>query len=284
MHLNLNENMPPIISIIVPCYNQAKYMRDALDSVINSTLKEWECVIVNDGSQDETLSIAKEYEQKDNRFLVVNISNGGLANARNVGIRNSHGKYILPLDSDDKIGEKYLEYAVNYLETHSDTKLVYCLCHFFDDINGFRKLPDYSYQTILWQNVFFPACVYRRSDYDKTTGYNPNMKHGHEDWDFWLSLLSPNDKVYRIPDVQFYYRKHGVSMIDGTIKRLSETNRQLVLNHLDVYTPFLGDMIEWHNELLHYKGSYLALLKSPTYKLGHVLLSPLKWIRNIFSK
>lgn len=110
------------------------------------------------------------------------------------------------------------------------------------------------------------------------------MKHGHEDWDFWLSLLSPNDKVYRIPDVQFYYRKHGVSMIDGTIKRLSETNRQLVLNHLDVYTPFLGDMIEWHNELLHYKGSYLALLKSPTYKLGHVLLSPLKWIRNIFSK
>lgn len=73
-------------------------------------------------------------------------------------------------------------------------------------------------------------------------------------------------------------------MIDGTIKRLSETNRQLVLNHLDVYTPFLGDMIEWHNELLHYKSSYLALLKSPTYKLGHVLLSPLKWIRNIFSK
>ena len=111
MRLNLNENMPPIISIIVPCYNQAKYMRDALDSVINSTLKEWECVIVNDGSQDETLSIAKEYEQKDNRFLVVDIPNGGLANARNVGIRNSHGKYILPLDSDDKIGEKYLEYA-----------------------------------------------------------------------------------------------------------------------------------------------------------------------------
>lgn len=276
--------MTPIISIIVPCYNQAKYMRDALDSVLASTFQDWECVIVNDGSKDETIQIAKEYKQKDARFLVVDIPNGGLANARNVGIKHSHGKYILPLDSDDKIGDKYLALAVEHLERHPETKLAYCYCHFFGDVVGFRYLPDYSYQTILWQNVFFPACVYRRSDYNKTNGYNPNMKHGHEDWDFWLSLLSPYDKVYRIPEVQFYYRKHGVSMIDGTIKRLSETNRQLVLNHLDIYTPFLGDMIAWHNELLHYKGSCLALLKSPTYRLGNFLLYPFKRLRNILKK
>lgn len=276
--------MTPKISVVVPCYNQAKYMRDALDSVLASTFQDWECVIVNDGSKDETIQIAREYEQKDARFHVVDIPNGGLANARNVGIRHSHGKYILPLDSDDKIGDKYLALAVEHLERHPETKLAYCYCHFFDDISGFRFLPDYSYQTLLWQNVFFPACIYRRSDYNKTNGYNPNMKHGHEDWDFWLSLLSPYDKVYRIPEVQFYYRKHGVSMIDGTIKRLSETNRQLVLNHLDIYTPFLGDMIAWHNELLHYKGSYLALLKSPTYRLGNFLLYPFKRLRNILKK
>lgn len=274
--------MIPIISVIVPCYNQAEYMRDALNSVLASTFQEWECIIVNDGSKDETLQIAHEYEQKDARFHVVDIPNGGLANARNVGIRHSHGKYILPLDSDDKIGEKYLDLAVSYLEQHPDTKLVYCLCHFFGDVSGFRPLPSYNYQTILWQNVFFTACVYRRSDYDKTKGYNPNMKFGHEDWDFWLSLLSPQDKVYRIHEVQFYYRKHGVSMISGTQKHLSETNRQMVLNHLDIYTPYFGDMIAWHNELLHYKGSYLALIKSPTYKLGNIILFPFKWLRKIF--
>ena len=274
-----------MISIIVPCYNQAKYMREALDSVLASTLSDWECIIVNDGSKDATIDIAREYETKDPRFIVVDIPNGGLANARNVGIRHSHGKYILPLDSDDKIGEKYLELAVAHIEKHPETKVVCCECEYFGNVNGAFTLPTYSYDQLLWQNLFVATSVYRRSDYDRTSGYNTNMKHGHEDWDFWLSLLSPNDKVYRIPDVQFYYRKHGVSMIDGTIKRLSETNRQLVLNHLDIYSPYFGDMIAWHNELQHYKGSYLALVKSPTYKLGNLILYPLKWIRNtIFRK
>ena len=277
--------MTPMISIIVPCYNQAKYMREALDSVLASTLSDWECIIVNDGSKDATIDIAREYETKDPRFIVVDIPNGGLANARNVGIRHSHGKYILPLDSDDKIGEKYLELAVAHIEKHPETKVVCCECEYFGNVNGAFTLPTYSYDQLLWQNLFVATSVYRRSDYDRTSGYNTNMKHGHEDWDFWLSLLSPNDKVYRIPDVQFYYRKHGVSMIDGTIKRLSETNRQLVLNHLDIYSPYFGDMIAWHNELQHYKGSYLALVKSPTYKLGNLILYPLKWIRNtIFRK
>lgn len=277
--------MKPIISIIVPCYNQAMYMRDALDSVLASTFQDWECVIVNDGSKDETLQIAKEYEQRDERFLVVDIPNGGLANARNVGIRHSHGKYILPLDSDDKIGEKYIELSVSYLDQHPETKLVNCLCKYFGDFNEIKQMPSYNYDALLWQNLFLASSVYRREDYDKTVGYNTNMRHGHEDWDFWLSLLKPDDKVYRIPETLFFYRKHGVSMVSGTNKNLSETNRQLVLNHLDIYSPYFGDMIAWHNELQHYKGSYLALVKSPTYKLGNLILYPLKWIRNtIFRK
>lgn len=254
-------------------------MREALDSVLASTLNNWECVIVNDGSKDETLDIAKEYEANDSRFVVVDIPNGGLANARNVGIRHSHGKYILPLDSDDKIGDKYLELAVCYLEKHQRTKLVCCVCEYFGDVNAVMNLPAYRYDLLLWQNLFVASSVYRRSDYDKTNGYNTNMKHGHEDWDFWLSLLTPNDEVYRIPETHFYYRKHGVSMISGTIEKLSETNLQLVLNHLDVYKPYLGKLISWHNELLHYKGSYLALLGSTTYKVGAAVLFPFKLIR-----
>lgn len=62
-----------MISIIVPCYNQAKYMREALDSVLASTLSDWECIIVNDGSKDATIDIAREYEAKDSRFIVVDI-------------------------------------------------------------------------------------------------------------------------------------------------------------------------------------------------------------------
>lgn len=277
-------NMTPIISIIVPCYNQAKYMREAFKSILDSTLQDWECVIVNDGSKDETLQIAQEYEQKDVRFHVVDISNGGLANARNVGIRHSCGKYILPLDSDDKIGEEYLELAVSYIEQHPETKLVNCLCQYFGDDNSIFTLPSYCYEALLWQNLFVASCVFRRADYDKTMGYNPNMKYGHEDWDFWLSLLKPEDKVYCIPKILFFYRKHGVSMISETQKKIVETNRQLILNHLDLYTPYIGNLISWHWELLHYKKSISELLCSRTYRLGYAILSPLKWLRNIIQK
>ena len=276
--------MTPIISIIVPCYNQAKYMREALDSVLASTLSDWECIIVNDGSKDATLDIAREYETKDPRFIVVDIPNGGLANARNVGIQHSHGKYILPLDSDDKIGDKYIELAVAHLEKHPETKVVCCECEYFGDVNGAFTLPTYSYDQLLWQNLFVATSVYRRSDYDRTSGYNTNMKHGHEDWDFWLSLLTPKDDVYKIPEVLFYYRKHGVSMISGTKEKLSVTNQQLVLNHLDVYKPYLGNLISWHNESLHYKGSFLALANSKTYQIGNIILYPFKLARSIFRK
>lgn len=273
-----------MISIIVPCYNQAKYMREALDSVLASTLSDWECIIVNDGSKDATLDIAREYETKDPRFVVVDIPNGGLANARNVGILHSHGKYILPLDSDDKIGGKYLELAVTYLEKHPETKVVCCECEYFGDVNGVFTLPAYSYEQLLWQNLFVATSVYRRSDYDQTNGYNTNMKHGHEDWDFWLSLLTPQDDVYRIPEVQFYYRKHGVSMISGTIEKLSVTNQQLVLNHMDVYKPYLGKLISWHNESLFWKNSFSELNMSQTYRIGSYVLYPFKIIRNFIGK
>lgn len=279
-----HKNMLPKISVIVPCFNQGQYLAEALDSVLSSTFQDWECIIVNDGSTDKTLDIAREYETKDNRFVVVNIPNGGLSNARNTGIKASHGKYVLPLDSDDKIGTRYLELAVEHLDNHPDTKLVYCLCHFFGDITGLRRLPDYNYNLLVWMNVFFPACIYRRSDFDKTQGYNINMKYGLEDWDFWLSLLHKENIVHRIPEVQFYYRKHGISMIDGTKKRMSDCLRQLVLNHIDIYKPYLGDMIEWHNELLHYKASYFGIRCSLSYKIGDTLLKPLKLLRNLIKK
>ena len=106
----------PIISIVIPCYNQSLYMRETLNCVMEQTLSEWECIIVNDGSTDDTLIIAKEYTKKDKRFYVVDKPNGGLADARNAGIKASHGRYILPLDADDLIDPTYTEKGVKYLE------------------------------------------------------------------------------------------------------------------------------------------------------------------------
>ena len=91
----------PLVSIIVPCYNQARYLPDALASVASQTYPHWECIIVNDGSLDHTSEVARQWLEKDDRFKYVEKQNGGLSSARNAGLKVAKGEYIQLLDADD---------------------------------------------------------------------------------------------------------------------------------------------------------------------------------------
>ena len=103
--------MNPLISVIVPCYNQAQYLDECLQPVLDQTYTDWECIIVNDGSPDHTEEVAKKWLKKDPRFKYIHKENGGLSSARNAGITQAKGEWVLPLDADDKIGNLYLELA-----------------------------------------------------------------------------------------------------------------------------------------------------------------------------
>ena len=276
--------MNPLISIIVPCYNQARYMRETLDSIKAQTLKSWECVIVNDGSTDNSLEIANGYAERDGRYIVVDKPNGGLADARNAGIRASHGKYILPLDSDDLIDPTYTEKAIDYLEKHPDVTLVYCRANYFGDSNEEWILPEYNYEEMMFGNQIFCSCVYRREDYDKTVGYNTNMKKGWEDWDFLLSLLNKDSKVYRIPEILFFYRKHGASMISDTGKHAKDLCNQIVANHMDLYYPYLHHALMSQKEINYLRSELGGVLNSNAYKVGKMLLAPLKYVKKKIRK
>lgn len=101
----------PKISVIIPIYNVEKYLRRCLDSVLNQTFTDWQAICVNDGSPDNSDKILDEYAKKDSRFIVVNKKNGGLSDARNVGMEHATGDYILYLDSDDFIHPQTMEIA-----------------------------------------------------------------------------------------------------------------------------------------------------------------------------
>ncbi len=101
----------PKISIIIPMYNVEKYLRRCLDSVANQTFKDWQAICVNDGSPDNSREIADEYAARDSRFVVINKENGGLSDARNVGMEHATGEYIMYLDSDDFIHPQTMEIA-----------------------------------------------------------------------------------------------------------------------------------------------------------------------------
>ena len=269
-----------LVSIIVPCYMQAEYLAETLDSVLSQTYPNWECIIVNDGSRDNTEEVASKYVQKDARFKYLYKENGGLADARNFGILHSCGVYILPLDSDDRIGPTYIEKAMNVFDKNPETKLVYCQAELFGIETGLWNLPKYSYQQLLRFNHIFCSCIYRRKDYDKTEGYNTNMLYGYEDWDFLLSLLSLGDIVYQIEESLFFYRTKKVSMITKLTSNHSQMILQMMLNHADLYKDSMDLMVNYWAEDIDYKEECRKIRSSYAYRLGKFLLRPFSFIRH----
>lgn len=116
----MNATKKPLISIIVPCYNAEKYIYDCLQSVLEQTYQNWECLIINDGSKDKTLPILEEYSLKDRRFRCFSQENKGLSATRNLGIENAKGEYLFFLDSDDLMSINTLQIFVGELDDEID--------------------------------------------------------------------------------------------------------------------------------------------------------------------
>lgn len=274
----------PLVSIIVPCYNQAQYLPETLDSVLAQTYPYWECIIVNDGSPDNTEEIAKHYCDKDIRFKYVYKENGGLSSARNVGIKNSLGEFILPLDSDDLIGNYYLEEAIRVFEQEPKTKLVYCKAELFGELNGEWKLAYYDYKTLLYDNVIFCSSIFKRIDYNVTKGYDENLKSGLEDWDFYIKLLDEESIVYKLPKALFFYRIRNNSMLRSMNKDLIiKTKTQIYNNNYQKFNKYIPNLI-WNNNRTQELEEIIIQLRiennnineSKSYKLGKAITKTLK--------
>ena len=194
-----------MVSVIIPCYNQGAYIQETIDSVLAQTYTSWEIIIVNDGSTDIETIIKLEELERDN-YKVIHIENSGVSVARNVGIANANGEFILPLDADDKIAPTYIAEAIQILENNSALKLVYADCGFFGELQGISPVPSFTLKGILFENLIYNAAIFRKTDFNKTNGYDSAFRTGWEDWDFWLDFIKNEKEVYKINKVLFYYR------------------------------------------------------------------------------
>lgn len=269
--------MSKLVSIIVPCYNQMQYLPETLNCVLGQDYVNWECIIVNDGSPDRTDEVAQRYCGLDKRFKYHYKENGGLSSARNYGITKSVGEYILPLDSDDKISPDYLKMAIAILDSQSSIKIVYGRAELFGEKKGEWIIGDYSFQKLLATNLIYCSAVYRRTDYDRTLGYNENMKYGFEDWDFWISLLENGGEVFRIDKITFYYRIRNGSMLRSLDQKKQHYLRtQLYKNHQSAYSKFLLNPLD--------SFEYSTIYNSPEYRLGRMILTPVRRLLHILKK
>ena len=241
------------VSIIVPCYNQAQYLDEALQSVLDQTYQNWECIIVNDGSPDTTEEIANQWVKKDSRFIYLKKENGGLSSARNFGIEQAKGEYILPLDADDKIAPKYVALAVHALEEDVSLKVVYCKAEKFGDEIGMWNLQQFSIYDLCLFNMIFCSAFFKQKDWKLVGGYDENMIYGLEDWEFWIAILKNGGNVKCLEEVGFYYRIRENSMarmIDN--KQRDYAERYVFQKHAEFYKlnyDFLNDKIK----LIEYK-------------------------------
>lgn len=257
----------PDVSIIIPCYNQAEFLDDCLNSVINQTYNNWECVIIDDSSPDNTEAISKKWCEQNSKIKYYKKNNGGVSSARNFGIKLAKAPIILPLDADDKIGEHYIELALPYFK-NQNIKVVYCYTEMFGEKQGLYPFSDYSYEQLLISCKFACSSFFYKKEWERIGGYDEKMKEGYEDWDFWINMLSNGGEVIRIDSAQFFYRIKTSSMCTEANKSYGKLTNYITQKHISQYNRYFGNTITLYKENKRLK----SIEYSKEYRLGKLLL------------
>jgi glycosyltransferase involved in cell wall biosynthesis len=201
----------PQVSVIIPCYNLGRYLPACLDSVLNQSFTDWEALIVDDCSSDNSLDVALSYAEKDARIKVLHNSvNQHVSYSRNAGIKASHGAYILPLDADDRLETNALQVMVDALADRSINIVSGKLKLFNEsDLNNgwvgeWPNNADFNLQITGYNRLSY-ASMYRRRVWEQTGGYRTRIRNGVEDADFWTRALSYGHRAQVIDDVTLLY-------------------------------------------------------------------------------
>lgn len=237
-HVEVKERAP-LVSVVIPAYKQAAFLAESVGSLLAQTYPNWECVIVNDGSPDNTGAVARALISQDpfKRISLIEKDNEGLAEARNTGIRAMRGSWILPLDSDDRFEPTMLEKVLGAALANPNVNIVSSWVRCFGAKSEIVPIRQYSRAEIMRDNVFPYASLYKRELWERFGGYRPIVPFGAEDYNFWIScsgVLNP----YTVAEPLFLYRKHeGASMVDAVISHQAEVRACLHTCHPDLYTP-----------------------------------------------
>jgi len=219
------------VSIIIPCYNQSKYLTEAVASVLSQTHTHWECIIVNDGSTDDTKSIALEFCKNDLRIFYIEQHNQGLSAARNAGIKAAKGDYIQFLDSDDILVKNKLSIQVQQLQQQKNTNnpsISICSYHFCsnNDINkkvneGFNINTTFDKKNPLqdiisrWEedlSIPVHCFLFDARIFNEYKIYFDKKQKNHEDWLCWTKIFALDINIYFLPEALALYRVNSDSM------------------------------------------------------------------------
>lgn len=248
----------PTVSIVLPTYNGSRYIRESIESILEQTYTDWELIIVDDCSTDDTLKIAYDYESMDSRIRVIhNVINRKLPGALNVGFEKAKGKYLTWTSDDNAYLPNALAVMVERLET-SDAVMVCADEYVMDEAGIVKEDTVWSYmdEELCRQNTVRACFLYRREVLDSVGNYDTSL-FCVEDYDYWLRVKQKYGRIDRIAQALYKYRSHNASLTSINKEKIFAALKQLRRKHMDfimedlrekkgILCAFYYDLVENH--------------------------------------
>ncbi len=232
----------PKVSVVVPVYNVEKHLNRCIDSIINQTYEDFELILIDDGSSDNSGAICDQYSQKDNRIRVMHKENGGASLARNCGIDNANGKFVMFVDSDDYIGHEMLKTHIDLMENDVDLTVTsldvvdngktrkYCMPNKIYTVQQyFEDMGKKVYSELCASS---PCCKFFRKSILEKYGikYNTNMSLG-EDTCFNTEYLKYCKKIVSSENVLYHYTKENDDSLFSRFQENTYKNVKKAFEH-----------------------------------------------------
>lgn len=220
--------MHPKISVILPVYNGAAYIEDAIKSIINQTLQDFELILINDGSTDKSLSIITRYIAKDKRIKVIDRKNKGLIYSLNEGISQAKGEFIARMDADDICMPTRFEKQLNYMQEHNlDLCGSWTQPFTAEKILPIRKYPE-KHEDIIITMIFFncfahPSMMIRKKVFSRLK-YNNEVA---EDYQLWCNAIAIGFRAGNVPEVLLKYREHAQQITKNKAAELEDSAKRI---------------------------------------------------------
>lgn len=286
--------MNPIVTIIIPCFNQAAYLPKAITSLQDQTLADWECIIVDDGSTDDSARIAKEAAQTDPRFHLIQKPNGGSASARNMGLRQARGEFIQFLDADDYMDKDKLKKQSVLMQAQEADMSYTAFRHTYSDgtesktlyvrLNAVTVLTRWGLGGSIPPHAFLYRASFLQNNHFK---FDERCRY-REDWYWSIQCFNAHPKTVILPDFCGAYYAHNESSKTSSYIKMQSGNFAFMAH----MTPLLHgknkflwiyriseELWIWLLRMVKYRstavmGTIEPLLKRPVGLLAAVLLMP----------
>lgn len=275
------------VTVVIPCYNDGLYIMEALNSILNQTLKADKIIIVDDGSGQETKDVLATIIHKN--VTIIYQENQGVCKARNNAIQLAETDYILNLDADDYFEATFIEKAVEVLNSNHKVAAVGCWVKILKNKvleKEIKKPSGGSVKDFIVINNGIASSLFRKKCWEMVSGYDVEMRNGYEDWEFWIAILKCNYEMVILKEPLYTYRQKMHSRNTNALNKYDyDLRKYIFIKHKELYKEYF----EFYSIELLRKNSIFSrnqdkVKQTLDYKIGNLVLFPIRLIKRIIKK